>query len=489
MKICSWNVRGCNDPLKLQDVCNFIRRENMDVFGVLETRIKEKKALKLAGSRFKAFGFLANYAYHRNGRIWVLWNPCTVSITSMCAQSQYLHCHITHYSSGSVYQVTFVYVDNDPKARLSLWPDHRALSVSAHNWLLVGDFNVVRDASERISSSLPNLSDILDFNACLLDYGLEDMSGAGLIGLLRFPPLLLFFFPRDPQYHEIVNDAWSSTCSGTPMYKFIFKLKQVRGALRDLHRNGFSNIQARITEVRACLEACQTQLQCHPTDGALFTHEHHLKAAYTKLLAVELSILRQRAKADGIIQNDSSTKFFYARVNERRQAQIIGSIIDHHGDTRTGLPEAVIGTSDWSSLVRHVLDVEIDAALASIKPDKILGPDGFSSAFFCASWDTIKHDFRACVHDFFRTGLMANKTLANRLQPFMVNLIGKEHTAFIKGRSIFDNVLLSQSLVNSYGRKFLTPRCLVKTVLRGSTRTTHCWWIQRTRFCSPGLDT
>ncbi|KAK9688833.1 hypothetical protein RND81_09G014300 [Saponaria officinalis] len=278
--------------------------------GVLETRIKEKKASKLAGSRFKAFGFLANYASHRNGRIWVLWNPCTVSVTAIRVQAQYLHCQITHHSYGSVCQVTFVYADNDPKLRLSLWAELRILSVSTRHWLLVGDFNVVRDASERISSSLPNLSDILDFNACLLDCGLEDLSGAGcdftwtnnqegqarvwskldraLIStdwLAAFPSSTALFLPsgisdhspvvvtvfnsfkrtprfsflncwiHDPQYHDLVTDAWSTMCLGTSMYKFFFRLKQVRGALRGLHRRSFSNIQSRITGARADLSS------------------------------------------------------------------------------------------------------------------------------------------------------------------------------------------------------------------------------------------
>ncbi|KAK9706360.1 hypothetical protein RND81_07G119000 [Saponaria officinalis] len=437
----------CADILDSQNAGKF------GFFGILETRVKEKKAFKLASSRFRAFGFLANYEFHRNGRIWVLWNPCTVSITPLCVQSQYLHCQIAHHSSGSVCHVTFVYGDNDSVARQSLWSGLRTLSHSAQNWLLVGDFNVVRDSSERISSSLPNLSDILDFNACLLACGLEDMSGAGcdftwtnnqdgqarvwykldraLVNpgwLDSFPSSTALFLPSDPWYHSLVYDAWQSSCSGTAMFKFFFKLKQVRGALWCLHRNVFSNIQSRIMAARTSLEACQVLMQSCSSDEGLIAQEQCLRATYMKLLAVELSILRQKAKADGIVLNDCPTKYFYARVNERRQAQIIGAINDHQGVVRRGLSEVAEGFVEyykcllgydqdvqdldnsffakgagirgdsWSSLVRPVLDMEIDIALASIKHGKSPGPDGFSSAFFTASWDVIKHYFRACVH-------------------------------------------------------------------------------------------
>ncbi|KAK9664799.1 hypothetical protein RND81_14G069200 [Saponaria officinalis] len=153
-----------------------------------------------------------------------------------------------------------------------------------------------------------------------------------------------------------------------------------------------------------------------------------MRAVYMRFLTVELSMLRKKSKADNIIFNDSSTKFFYARVNERRQSQTIGSIVDHNGVMMKGMSEvagsfidyykSLLGSSrpvedldytflsrgagiravDWPSLVGPVLDTEIDAALTSIKPDKSSGPDGFSSAFFTASWDTIQHNFRECVH-------------------------------------------------------------------------------------------
>ncbi|KAK9705521.1 hypothetical protein RND81_07G063400 [Saponaria officinalis] len=428
MKICSWNIRGCNDPLKLQDVCSFIRRENLDVFGILETRVKEKKAFKLAIVRglelsgsLQIMSFIEMVGFGSSGILVLFLSPLFVCSLSTCTARLLTIVQALH---------------------------------SAQNWLLVGDFNVVRDSSERITSSLPNLSDILEFNACLLACGLEDMSGAGCDftwtnnqdGQARvwckldralvkpgwfasFPsPTALFLPPgisdhspvmvtmfksskhrarfsfldcwiQDPRYNSLVYDAWKSSCYGTAMFKFFFKLKQVRGALWGLHRNVFSNIQSRIMAARNSLEACQVLMQSCSSDEGLIAQER-LRATYMKLLDVELSILRQKAKADGIVLNDCPTKYFYDRVNERRQAQIIGAIDDHQGVVRRGLSEVAEGFVEyykcllgsdqdvqdldysflakwagirgdsWSSLVRPVLDMEIDIALASIKPGK-----------------------------------------------------------------------------------------------------------------------
>ncbi|XP_074288783.1 uncharacterized protein LOC141613940 [Silene latifolia] len=44
----------------------------------------------------------------------------------------------------------------------------------------------------------------------------------------------------------------------------------------------------------------------------------------------------------------------------------------------------------------------------------------------------------------------------------MDKLVGKEQTAFISGRSLHGNVMLTQNLIKSYSRKYLTPRCMLK---------------------------
>ncbi|XP_074296877.1 uncharacterized protein LOC141627534 [Silene latifolia] len=119
MKISSWNIRGGNDPIKQQEVLEFLRFHQVDIMGILETRIKEKKATKIIQNKFKAFKVICNYNAHVNGRIWV------------------------------------------------------------NKWVLLGDFNVVRDVSERISNTPPNLADILDCNSCHLHCGVADITSSG----------------------------------------------------------------------------------------------------------------------------------------------------------------------------------------------------------------------------------------------------------------------------------------------------------------------
>lgn len=54
------------------------------------------------------------------------------------------------------------------------------------------------------------------------------------------------------------------------------------------------------------------------------------------------------------------------------------------------------------------------------------------------------------------------KILASRLQPVLPHIINKAQAAFVKGRSISDNILLMQELVRNYQRDSGPARCAIK---------------------------
>ncbi|XP_060170724.1 uncharacterized protein LOC132601667 [Lycium barbarum] len=52
--------------------------------------------------------------------------------------------------------------------------------------------------------------------------------------------------------------------------------------------------------------------------------------------------------------------------------------------------------------------------------------------------------------------------LTSRLQEVMDNIIDKGQAAFVLGKVIHDNIILSHELVKGYGRKGVSPRCMLK---------------------------
>ncbi|XP_074315284.1 uncharacterized protein LOC141651470 [Silene latifolia] len=74
-------------------------------------------------------------------------------------------------------------------------------------------------------------------------------------------------------------------------------------------------------------------------------------------------------------------------------------------------------------------------------------------------------DFRpiSCCTVFYKA---VSKVLANRLQRVLPLIVGEEQASFVKGRSIHDNIFLSQALVKGYNMRSISPRCLIKVDIK-----------------------
>jgi hypothetical protein len=157
-----------------------------------------------------------------------------------------------------------------------------------------------------------------------------------------------------------------------------------------------------------------------------------------------------------------------------------------------------------SSTQQHVLaqDVtreEIKHAMFSLKNNKAPGPDGFNAGFFKRMWHIFGEDVINVVSSFFQirrmlkemnaTSISLNpkvanptrltdfrpisccitKILAGRIKAVLPSLVGPYQTAFISGRRISDNILLSQELMKGYHKSTGTARCAMKVdlILRG----------------------
>ncbi|KAK9668761.1 hypothetical protein RND81_13G084700 [Saponaria officinalis] len=329
MKICAWNVRGCNSPLKLKEVSDFFQGNHIDVLGILEIRIRRKKASKIIRANFRCLSVFYNYDVHTNGRIWIVWNTRTVSVLPLFIHAQFIHCKLTHHDTNISCFSTFVYGSNDPTVRLGLWDALCSLVPSVQDWVVLGDFNVIRDVSERVSSVLPNLDDILAFNSCILSCGLVDLRGTGCeytwtnnqdgsdrvwskldralvnggwldhfpssnvnfltSGISDHSPSLVTIFPNQPclqrfsflncwidipGYHSLIQEAWDIPIAGSAMYKLLSKLKNTREALCSFHRHNTSGFLTRLARAKATLDDSFLALQSSPMcSSLLLTHK------------------------------------------------------------------------------------------------------------------------------------------------------------------------------------------------------------------------
>ena len=82
------------------------------------------------------------------------------------------------------------------------------------------------------------------------------------------------------------------------------------------------------------------------------------------------------------------------------------------------------------------------------------------------------NDFRpiSCCNTIYK-GI--SKVIANRLKSVLPSIISKSQSAFIKGRSISDNILLAQELMRNYHRGDAQPRSAIKVDFRKAFDTVN----------------
>ncbi|GKB89177.1 putative RNA-directed DNA polymerase, eukaryota, reverse transcriptase zinc-binding domain protein, partial [Tanacetum coccineum] len=150
------------------------------------------------------------------------------------------------------------------------------------------------------------------------------------------------------------------------------------------------------------------------------------------------------------------------------------------------------------NMVQNVTNEEIKAAMFDIGDDRAPGPDGFTSAFFKKSWDIVGNDVCNAVCEFFincqllkeinHTFLALipkvstpfkvtdyrpisccnvlykciSKILTNRIIDGLKEVVSENQSAFIPGRRISDNILITQELMHNYHRNRCPPRCAFK---------------------------
>lgn len=128
---------------------------------------------------------------------------------------------------------------------------------------------------------------------------------------------------------------------------------------------------------------------------------------------------------------------------------------------------------------------EIRDAIWSCEESKAPGPDGFNMCFFRRCWNLVKEDVFRMMSDFHRTGKLEKsincsfialipktdnpneiadfrpiclvsslykivaKVLAQRLKAVIGNLVSETQCAFIRGKQIFDGILIANEVIHS----------------------------------------
>ncbi|GJX67681.1 hypothetical protein Tco_0303408 [Tanacetum coccineum] len=279
-------------------------------------------------------------------------------------------------------------------------------------------------------------------------------------------------------------------------------------------------------KLRNDLDQVQTRLDMDPFNVAIRKEEDTVLAAFNEACIMEEKFLKQKAKIDWLREGDSNSAYFHKSVKSRisrsridvvatsdgvvyENDKVAEAFVSHY-EIFLGQPGSTTGFCDNDlfqnsleenvalEMTRMVTRQEVKSALFSMGNEKSSGPDGFLAAFFKETWDIVADDFVAAVCEFFTNGKILrelnhtiialipkvssptcvndyrpisccnvifkciSKIIANRIKESLKVLVSPNQSAFVPGRSIADNILLTQELMHNYHLDRGPPRCAFK---------------------------
>ncbi|GJX82267.1 hypothetical protein Tco_0331748 [Tanacetum coccineum] len=220
-------------------------------------------------------------------------------------------------------------------------------------------------------------------------------------------------------------------------------------------------------------------LDLDPSNNVLRDEEVVYIQAFNDSKIDEERFLKQKAKIEWLEVGDSNSAYFYKSIKSRHQRSKINVIttVDNVEVTDNSVPnvfvshyEAFIGTkmacelldseglfcnkvSDVSiaKMTKPITNDEIKKAMFDIGNDKAPGPDG--------------------------------KILTNRIIDGIKEVVSENQSAFVLGRRILDNILITQELMHNYHLDRGPPRCAFKVDIPKAYDTMDCQFLGHILKC------
>ncbi|GJR10704.1 hypothetical protein Tco_0793356 [Tanacetum coccineum] len=302
-------------------------------------------------------------------------------------------------------------------------------------------------------------------------------------------------------FKRLVQENWSSNVSGFRMFQVVSKLKNPKRPFQKLlfdHGNLHSNVKKEAVYVQA----------------------------YNDALILKERFLKQKAKIEWLQVGDTNFAYFHKSVKSKVSRSHIDYITTADGTIFEGdrVPSAFVdhyttflgqqGNVDAlnihdlfgtkldenvaAEMVKPITPQEVKEAIFSMGNDKSPGPDGYTTAFFKEAWDIISNNVILAAQEFFINGKLLkqlnhtiialipkvkspvrvndyrpisccnilfkciSKIISNRIKVSLQHLISTNQSAFVPGRNIADNILLTQELMHNYHLDRGSPRCSFK---------------------------
>ncbi|KAL0288473.1 UNVERIFIED_CONTAM: hypothetical protein Scaly_2729500 [Sesamum calycinum] len=432
------------------------------------------------------FGFSVA-ARGKSGGLVLLWNK-EIYVDLASFSSSHINARVRLSEESEPWRLTDFYGAPDANNHGESWTLLRRLSrESKLPWMCVGDFNVILLDLEKDGALPTRQWQLRAFREALIDCDLHDLSFLGFpftwASNREYPHMRIYsdhapilvehtqkqkrrqartnkplkfkaMWIKSEDCEKVISRLWHNTSLGDPNDTFMRKLDTCRMGLISWSKVEFGEMTKRIREIEKEIGHIKSSVMTVNAKNKISTLEGELH----KLLSVEELKWKQRGKSAWLaevnpseIELDEVIKTLPARVTDEMNQRLI---------------------EEYSTN-------EVKLAISQMFAFKSPGPDGMPPIFYQRFWFIVGHATSNCVlnmlnnHDInpslnfthillipkcrdpefvsqFRPISLSNivfklasKLVANRLKPFLNNIISPSQSAFILGRLITDNVLVA----------------------------------------------
>nr|GEY03267.1 hypothetical protein [Tanacetum cinerariifolium] len=303
---------------------------------------------------------------------------------------------------------------------------------------------------DRVLANLEFLDVFMGAHAVFKPYRISDHSPAvlsipSLVKVKLMPFKIFNVIILDDKFKDVVCNVWMAQISGFYMFRVVKKLKGLKKLIRKLMYDK-GNLHANVVRLRE-----------------------------------ELEKLKER---------DSNTAYFHKVLKSRVSRSRIDVVTDVYGNVHhsTEVAKAFINHYEiFLGQPGNTSDFNTDNLFPTNESEALnMVSDGFTAAFFKDTWDIIGVDVIKAVKEFFTNGRLLkelnhtvialipkvntparvtdyrpisccnvlfkciSKIIANRLKVSLKRLVSPNQSAFVPGRCISDNILLTQEIMHNY---------------------------------------
>ncbi|OIS98387.1 hypothetical protein A4A49_51111 [Nicotiana attenuata] len=255
---------------------------------------------------------------------------------------------------------------------------------------------------------------------------------------------------------------------GNTMWILQQKLKITAKNLSYWSRNNIGNVHDKVREIEQLMKQKEDGYECDDSDQKRQAY-HKAHAEYIMWLKRQKSILKQKSRTDRQKRATPIRNTFIIRGRDGEciegEKEIAEAAIEHFGQiftqpnnspdlSITNLCGKVISEEDKDKVQESPTEEEIKEDVFSMEPNSA-----------AVAWQIVKKDLIAYVQALFGgaigatslklrtislcnfTNKILSKIVALRLATLLPKMISENHSGFVRGRLIIENILLTQEIV------------------------------------------